>query len=83
MISVSKESLNSPLRLALSRDDVIYISNDIALDINDTSHKAFNKSLPSIQAITQSLEDTKKIGNIGKSPIIHSRLAIATTNRIV
>lgn len=51
MVSVLKESSDSSPTLALSRDGVIYISDDAASDIDDAFYKAFNKSLPLIQAI--------------------------------
>ncbi|XWW94495.1 hypothetical protein V2A60_002438 [Cordyceps javanica] len=63
MIGVSKGSPDASPRLASSRDDVVYISDDAASDANDTSHERFDESLPSIQAIVQSLEDPEKMGN--------------------
>ncbi|TQW01604.1 hypothetical protein IF2G_10868 [Cordyceps javanica] len=63
MIGVSKGSPDASPRLASSRDDVVYISDDAASDANDMSHERFDESLPSIQAIVQSLEDPEKMGN--------------------
>ncbi|OAA70205.1 peptidase u61 ld-carboxypeptidase a [Akanthomyces lecanii RCEF 1005] len=58
-----EESPDSSPRLASSRDDIIYISDDATSDINDVSHEPFDESLPSIQAIVQSLEDAERLGN--------------------
>ncbi|TQV90287.1 hypothetical protein IF1G_11046 [Cordyceps javanica] len=63
MIGVSKESPDSSPRLASSRDDIIYISDEAVSDIDDASHEPFDESLPSIQAIVHSLEDAEKMGN--------------------
>ncbi|OAA39334.1 myb family transcription factor [Beauveria brongniartii RCEF 3172] len=63
MIVVPKGSPDSSPRLASSRDDAIYISDDAASDINDASHELFDETMPPIQAIVQSLENAGKVGN--------------------
>ncbi|KAM3553099.1 hypothetical protein MY1884_006861 [Beauveria asiatica] len=62
ILGVPKESLASSPRLASSRDDFIYISDDTASDISDASHEPFDETLPSGRAIVQSLEDAGKTG---------------------
>lgn len=48
MIGMPKESPDSLLRPTSSRDDIIYISNDVASDINGASYKPFDETLPLI-----------------------------------
>lgn len=83
MIDLPKRSPYLSPRPASGRDDVIYISDDAASDINDASHEPFGETLPSIQAIMQSLEDAGEISNIGKSPTLCGQLTTATANRKV
>ncbi|EJP62040.1 uncharacterized protein BBA_08964 [Beauveria bassiana ARSEF 2860] len=63
MIVVPKGSPHSSPRLASSRDDAIYISEDAASDINDASHELFDETMPPIRAIVQSLENAGKVGS--------------------
>ncbi|KAF1733538.1 hypothetical protein CRV24_007442 [Beauveria bassiana] len=70
ILGVPKESLALSPRLASSRDDFIYISDDAASDMDDAasdmddaSHEPFDETLLSVQAIVQSLEDAGKIGS--------------------
>ncbi|OAA33888.1 myb family transcription factor [Beauveria brongniartii RCEF 3172] len=63
MIVVPRGSPHSSPRLASSRDDAIYISDDAASDINDASHELFDETMPPIQAIVQSLENAGKVGS--------------------
>ncbi|KAJ3499716.1 hypothetical protein NLG97_g121 [Lecanicillium saksenae] len=64
MIGMLQESPDSLPRLTFSRDDVIYISDDAASDINGASYEPFDETLPPIQAIMQSLEHAWGMGNI-------------------
>lgn len=82
VIGTPKESLASSLRLASSRDDFIYISDDAASEMSDASHKPLDETLPSVQAIVQSLEDAGKLGRTGKSHPVHNRATTATSNRM-
>lgn len=82
MIGVPKESLVSSPRLASSRDNFIYIPDDAASDMSDASNEPFDDTLPSVQAIVQSLEDAEKIGSTGKRHPVRGRSTTATANHV-
>lgn len=83
VIGAPKESLASSPRLASSRDDFIYISDDTASDMSNASHEPLDEKLPSLQAIVQSLEDAGKIGSTDKTHPVHNRSTAANSNRMV
>lgn len=82
ILGVPKESLASSPRLASSRDDFIYISDDAASDMDDASHEPFDETLLSVQAIVQSLEDAGKIGSTGEGHPLRGRSTTATADRV-
>lgn len=62
MIGVPKESLDLSRRSVSGTDDFIYISDDAGSDIDGGSPEPVDETLPSVQAIAQSLADAEETG---------------------
>ncbi|KAM3469841.1 hypothetical protein MY8738_009967 [Beauveria namnaoensis] len=62
MIGVPKESLDLSRRSVSGTDDFIYISDDAGSDIDGGSPEPVDETLPSVQAIAQSLTDAEETG---------------------